>query len=384
MMGFSQTTFLEGSWDEAIAKAKKENKPIFADLYFTGCMPCAKMDKEVFPNAKVSRMLNENYIPWKIDVFKDDFGIELMKKYGITGFPTFLIFSPDKEILTIEAGFSGVDPLLEILSTSLDNFRNKKFLRYSAAFENDYPQFYVDFMDRKGNANAEGLAAYLADKDLLKDDKAFVIASVMIHDGKYADTYIDNAVTLAESYGRNRVASELIGMMSNRANNSGVVNNVSGYNKTLQEIRPLFEDGDWLRFGIKIFLTPFYNTSGNTDWYLEKIQEEAYFKEEKANAFSQLILNYKEDQEILNKIRNAYRSLDESSLKTPDMYELALVSYFLKDYAAAAAYIEKTDDTVSAYGLSKEEILALKNAISQKDPNYKGVLVKQIAPLVMN
>ncbi|MCH5686835.1 thioredoxin domain-containing protein [Niabella sp. W65] len=50
------------SWNEVLAKARQNNKLIFIDVYFTGCHPCAVMDKEVFTNRLVKETLEKNLL----------------------------------------------------------------------------------------------------------------------------------------------------------------------------------------------------------------------------------------------------------------------------------------------------------------------------------
>ncbi|MCY7408876.1 MAG: thioredoxin family protein [Chitinophagales bacterium] len=49
-------------FDEALAKAKKENKPLFVDFTGWGCVNCRKMEKSVWPNPQVLKLLKEDYI----------------------------------------------------------------------------------------------------------------------------------------------------------------------------------------------------------------------------------------------------------------------------------------------------------------------------------
>lgn len=84
---YTQEQFFHGSWNEALKEAEKQKKLIFVDLYFEGCMPCDKMAKEVFPSAAVAKELNENFIAFKSDVFKEQDGALLSRKYAAMGFP---------------------------------------------------------------------------------------------------------------------------------------------------------------------------------------------------------------------------------------------------------------------------------------------------------
>src|SRR5438132_791058 len=55
-------------WDEAaFATAKRENKPILLDIGAVWCHWCHVMDRESYENEDIARIINENYIPVKVD-----------------------------------------------------------------------------------------------------------------------------------------------------------------------------------------------------------------------------------------------------------------------------------------------------------------------------
>jgi thiol:disulfide interchange protein len=45
--------FFHGTWAQALAKAKKENKLVFLDAYTSWCGPCKQMQRNVFPQTTV-------------------------------------------------------------------------------------------------------------------------------------------------------------------------------------------------------------------------------------------------------------------------------------------------------------------------------------------
>ncbi len=53
--------------DEAIAKAKAEQKPIFLSSGYSTCHWCHVMERESFENEEVAAYINENFIPVKVD-----------------------------------------------------------------------------------------------------------------------------------------------------------------------------------------------------------------------------------------------------------------------------------------------------------------------------
>ncbi len=53
--------------EEAFAKAKKENKPIFLSIGYSSCHWCHVMERESFEDEKIAKILNERFISIKVD-----------------------------------------------------------------------------------------------------------------------------------------------------------------------------------------------------------------------------------------------------------------------------------------------------------------------------
>lgn len=53
--------------EEAFAKAKAEDKPIFLSSGYSTCHWCHVMERESFENEEVARQINENFVPVKVD-----------------------------------------------------------------------------------------------------------------------------------------------------------------------------------------------------------------------------------------------------------------------------------------------------------------------------
>ena len=62
--------FFHGTWAEAKAKAKAEDKLIFVDAYAEWCGPCKRMSAQTFPDPKAGEFFNPNFICLKIDMEK--------------------------------------------------------------------------------------------------------------------------------------------------------------------------------------------------------------------------------------------------------------------------------------------------------------------------
>ena len=72
----AQTTtgikFFEGSWEEVLAEAKKQNKPVFVDAYTSWCGPCKWMAKNIFTLESIGEFFNKNFVNYKFNMEKGE------------------------------------------------------------------------------------------------------------------------------------------------------------------------------------------------------------------------------------------------------------------------------------------------------------------------
>lgn len=96
--------FFKGTFQEALQRAKSENKPLFLDFYATWCGPCKQLKKHTFSDKEVGEYYNANFINIAIDGETKE-GRELVNKYKIRSYPTLLILDPNGNKLTSHVGF---------------------------------------------------------------------------------------------------------------------------------------------------------------------------------------------------------------------------------------------------------------------------------------
>jgi len=98
------------SWQQVKEKARKENKYLLVDCFTTWCGPCKYMASTIFPQEKVGEFFNKNFVNVKVqfDQTKNDSeevkswytdAQTMSKEFKINAYPTFLIFSPQGELL---------------------------------------------------------------------------------------------------------------------------------------------------------------------------------------------------------------------------------------------------------------------------------------------
>lgn len=116
----SSIQFEQGTWDEILAKAKQENKPIFLDAYASWCGPCKWMAANVFTQNGVAEFFNAKFINAKIDMEKGE-GIKLAQKYQVQAYPTLLILNSDGEMLHRVCGALQAEPFIAWANESFDS-----------------------------------------------------------------------------------------------------------------------------------------------------------------------------------------------------------------------------------------------------------------------
>ncbi|MGE8424097.1 MAG: thioredoxin family protein, partial [Sphingobacterium siyangense] len=178
-MLYAQEKIVQGTYADCQALAKKENKLILIDLYFVGCMPCAEMDKQVFPDPAVVSELKANYILYKTDVMKEMDGKRLARKYGAPGFPTYVIVNPDGKTLLTESGFFGVDRFVPLLKEAVQRSKSELFLAFNNSLDNNYPAPYSErFIKTDEKHDFAELEGYLDQQKDLFGETAFLANSV--------------------------------------------------------------------------------------------------------------------------------------------------------------------------------------------------------------
>ena len=113
---FAQELHWMKTFDEALAAAVKEKKPLF--LYFNGsdwCGWCIRLNSEVLAKKEMIRFLNDNFILYRADFPRQNpppaeirkKNNQLLEFYRVEGFPTIVIANSYGKMLGITGYIPG-------------------------------------------------------------------------------------------------------------------------------------------------------------------------------------------------------------------------------------------------------------------------------------
>jgi len=138
-------------YDQALACAKSQNKPVFVDFTGHGCVNCRKMEEYVWSDARILKRLNENYI--MLALYVDDKVIKLPDnevytspydgkkitmlseknfdiqkgKYKSNGQPYYLLLNPDGSMLVPPRTYNlDIESFVDFLDSGIKVFEEKK------------------------------------------------------------------------------------------------------------------------------------------------------------------------------------------------------------------------------------------------------------------
>ncbi|MDY0986201.1 thioredoxin fold domain-containing protein [Flavobacterium sp. CFBP9031] len=245
----AQAQSTQESWEQAKKQAKTEKKLIFVDLYFTGCMPCAQMDKEVFPDPKVAAVLNADFVTFKSDILKEEIGKKLCMKYGVTGFPTFLFLNADGKVIDIAGGFQNVEEFTALLQNAKEAAKKGIFKKYSPEIqEKEYPDFYKQaYLDGKRNVPFEVIDTYLKSA-AASGEVSFVIITGLRVGKQYDDPFLFASKKLATDYGKWSVNSHVFTILQRKKKEFEKKNDLKGFTELVNDSKELYTPEEFAKY----------------------------------------------------------------------------------------------------------------------------------------
>lgn len=163
------------SLEEALKKAKAEDKLVFIDFYTVWCAPCKAMSKNVFTLPEVGTIYNKEYINIKLDAEKE--GLAAAKKFGVNSYPTYIYLNANGNVVYKESGMRPANNFIQLGRDAVAS-ENSQFSmeKLQAKFPNkqddaDFLKIYYTKMIEYGQNPTEGINAWLkVQKDIEEND----------------------------------------------------------------------------------------------------------------------------------------------------------------------------------------------------------------------
>jgi len=116
--------FFEGTWEQALKKAREESKPIFLDVYASWCGPCKLLKKNTFSDKDVGQYFNENFINVTLDAEKGD-GIKVARELNVRAYPSLFILDASGKPTVYYPGYLKPEELIELGKTGIEQLNKK-------------------------------------------------------------------------------------------------------------------------------------------------------------------------------------------------------------------------------------------------------------------
>ena len=137
-------------FDEGLALAAKEKKPVVVDFYTSWCVWCKRMDQRTFSDPGIRSYLAEHFVAVRLDAeargARHTFegrtysAVELTRRFGVRGFPSLGYLGRDGTIVTVVPGFQTPGQLKPMLE-----YVEKECYRNQMSFE--------EFLERRGDCD---------------------------------------------------------------------------------------------------------------------------------------------------------------------------------------------------------------------------------------
>ena len=161
--------YFSGSWQEMLAEAKRQNKPIFVDFYTTGFSPRKQVAQQAAWDPSLAITCNTHFINYGLDAQEGE-GREIAKRYRLLSYPlpTALFLLGDGIVLHRASGYQGLKGLRAEASKAFQATREPNRL---SRLEQDYrvgqrdPTFLAAYLLERGRAdmpNQDALLNYLS------------------------------------------------------------------------------------------------------------------------------------------------------------------------------------------------------------------------------
>ncbi len=205
--------FFDGTWEEALAEATKQEKLLFVDAYAQWCGPCKRMAKSVFPQKEVGEFYNKNFINVKLDYEKKEADV-FRKSYPVAAFPTLYYIDFNGEVIHAQKGAQKADGLIQVGKMALAKVdRSGDYAELYEKGERD-PKLiynYIKALNQAGKPSLKVANDYLNNAEDIgaEQNLKIIYISTIEADSKIFDRLIEHRSKINKIYSEEEVDDKI-------------------------------------------------------------------------------------------------------------------------------------------------------------------------------
>ena len=235
--------FEQATWNEALAKAKAENKLVFLDTYTSWCGPCKWMAQVAFTDSEVATFYNSHFVNVSMDMEKGE-GPELAKRYEVTAYPTLLFIDGTGQRVHVAVGARDAAGLLQLgqdiaTGKAVSVFDLKA--RYEAGDRD--PKFLRQYAMVLANANMdfEGVIddckSFMKGEALLEPEN-WEIFNLLFrrHDTEFGQYFLTHRAAFEARYGKQTVRYKALDLYNDALHKVTQAKDEAGYQNLKKEL----------------------------------------------------------------------------------------------------------------------------------------------------
>ena len=189
------------NWNKAIDDASGSGKKVLIYFGAPWCVPCLQLQKEVFSDTAVIRLMDDNAVCYSFDM-DDNAAIPFMRKFRVTSFPLIVILNKDGHLNR------RLDEIpvtsLQFTSFLLNELKNNDvYPGISNAFDLEYPSFYSAYFQGKTRIQPDSAEVdnYLKSQKNLLSEVNWDVLSLFNKNDEYYYYLVDHKTEFKKLYG---------------------------------------------------------------------------------------------------------------------------------------------------------------------------------------
>lgn len=343
--------FFHGTWKDALAKAKAEDKLLFVDAFAKWCGPCKAMAKNVFTQQKVGDYFNANFINLKLDMEEAD-GVTFGHKYPVSAYPTLFFLDGEGKVVKIIKGGQQAEGLISLGEDALKkNDKSGKFEEKYLAGDRSYDLMlsYVKALNAAGKPSLKISNEYLNSMPTITESQrlSFILEAAVDADSKLFDQVLASKSKIIAIAGQ-ALFEEKCKMACQQAVNKAIEFEMESLlEETLDKARKAFPDQADV-FSAKANMQ-YYKSFNNNSKYMQAYRTLAKKGDDNADVLKFIV------QDILKFYKDQARMVEDAVSYAGKIYELKNDMESLNMYCSLLITNKEVDKAIKTATEAKEK-----------------------------